>query len=123
MTSTSNADAGALWTLIEGERKQDRLVRRVSTVAWILTLSVLLVFAILTGLDVAQAARLVGLGLAPSNAVRDAAVPFLGIVGATSLLLALVATAGIFLRSRTASLADIQLRLATLEAVLGEERE
>jgi hypothetical protein len=43
------------------------------------------------------------------------------VVGTTSLLMALVSTAALFLRQRTASLADIQLRLATLEALLASE--
>jgi hypothetical protein len=55
--------------------------------------------------------------------VLKALVPLFLVVGTTTLLLALVSTAAVFLRQRTASLADIQVRLVTLEAMMARESE
>jgi hypothetical protein len=45
------------------------------------------------------------------------------VLGELSLLVAVLATVGVFLRFRTASLAEIQLRLAALEGMVGEREE
>jgi hypothetical protein len=121
MNHWTDPKQGDISTIIEGEKKRDRLVRRVSLIAWIVTLTVMLLFAWIVGVDVAQTIARVRMGAAVTTSVLNALIPLLAVVGTTSLLLALVSTAGIFLRSRTASLADIQLRLATLEAMLSEE--
>ena len=110
-----------IWAIIEGERKRDRLVRRVSVGSWTVTLVVMLVFAVIVGAEVVHTLDLVGLGVATNRDVLDALIPFLVVVGISGLLLALVSTGAVFLRFRTASLGDIQLRLASLEAVLSEE--
>lgn len=58
------------------------------------------------------------------HAVYDAALPLVAVVGVLSLLIATLGTVGIFLRLRTASLSEIQLRLANLEdMVRGERRD
>ncbi len=121
MKQPTHPDDGTLWARIEAERKQDRLVRRISLGAWGVTLAVMLVFAAIIGADVASTIRQARIGIVSSSAVLDAVVPLLGVVGTTSLLLALVSTVGVFLRFRTASLADIQVRLTALEAILSEE--
>jgi hypothetical protein len=121
MNHWTDPKQGDISTIIEGEKKRDRLVRRVSLIAWIVTLTVMLIFAWIVGAHVLRTISLVGLGAATNTDVLDALIPLLAVVGTTSLLLALVSTAGVFLRFRTASLADIQLRLATLEAMLSEE--
>jgi len=118
--STTQA-MGNVREIIEGERRRDRLVRRVSAGAWAVTLAVMLVFAWIVGSEVARTVRMARAGVASQQAVWDALLPLLGVVGATSLLLALVSTVGVFLRFRTASLADIQVRLASLEAALTTE--
>lgn len=114
-------ERGDVSTIIESERKRDRLVRRVSFITWGVTLAVMLIFAGIVGADVANTIARVRAGVASSSSVLHALLPLLGVVGGTSLLLALVSTVGVFLRFRTASLADIQLRLAILEAMLSEE--
>jgi len=108
-------------TMMENERKRDRLIRRVSGTAWIVTLSIMFVFAGIVGVEVLHTLERVGLGVATNGDVVGALVPLLAVVGTTSLLLALVSTAAVFLRFRTASLADLQLRLVSLEAALAEE--
>ncbi len=47
-------------------------------------------------------------------------MPLIAVTGVLSVLIATVSTVGIFLRLRTASLAEIQVRLAALEQMLLE---
>ena len=96
-------------------------VKRVSVGAWTVTLLVMLAFAGIVGWEVARAVRGFRMGLAGLDAVWEAVLPLLGVVGATSLLMALASTIGVFMRFRTASLADIQVRLAALETALTAE--
>jgi hypothetical protein len=51
-------------------------------------------------------------------ALVGAAMPLFIVLGLLSVLIATLSTVGIFLRLRTASLAEIQLRLAALEEML-----
>ena len=46
-------------------------------------------------------------------------MPFLGLPWRRCLLFVALSTVGVFLRQRTASLSEIQLRLAALEEMLG----
>lgn len=115
------------WTRIEEERKRDRFIRRVSIAAWTATF---LVVILLTATTVAQylamrpmlggVAGVTGLGGA---ALLGLATPLLLGLGVLSVLIATLATVGQFLRLRTASLLEIQLRLAALEAALLAERD
>jgi len=117
MESKSSASAAA-WAAIEDEKRRDRFIRRVSVVAWTVTFVLLLVFAVAVGVQVSQMLRLVGDGGAPFTVVIWSAMPLVVVVGILSLLIATLSTVGIFLRLRTASLAEIQLRLAALEEML-----
>ena len=47
-----------------------------------------------------------------------AAIPFVTTIGMLSVLIATLSTVAVFLRLRTSSLAEIQLRLAALEDML-----
>jgi hypothetical protein len=49
------------------------------------------------------------------------AMPFVWVLGAISLLVAVLSTVGIFLRFRAASLAEIRLRLAAVEQMLTDQ--
>jgi hypothetical protein len=51
--------------------------------------------------------------------MAGAAMPGLIVLGLLSVLVATLSTIGVFLRLRTASLMEIQLRLAALEDMLG----
>ncbi|HET8650890.1 MAG TPA: hypothetical protein VFL95_12670 [Gemmatimonadales bacterium] len=68
----------------------------------------------------AHAIRLHAVGVVSSGPFWAAAIPFLITLGVLSLLVATLSTIGIFLRLRTASLSEIQLRLAALENLLLE---
>lgn len=110
-----------VWKMIDADKRRDRFVRRVSIGAWSVTLVVLMVFAGIVGGQVADTMRRVDVGVAPSGAVWEALLPLVAVVGAISLIVAVLATVGIFLRLRTASLNEIQLRLATLEQLVTEQ--
>ncbi len=45
-------------------------------------------------------------------------MPFIMVLGVVALLIAVLSTVGIFLRMRTTTLSEIQLRLAALERML-----
>ena len=48
----------------------------------------------------------------------DFALPLITVLGVLSFLVAVLSTVGVFLRFRTASLAEIQTRLAAMEEML-----
>ena len=113
MTKDSSA-----WQLVEEEKRRDRTLRRVSVAAWAATFLVVAVFAVIVAMRVSLMWGLASVGALDRHAVFDAAVPLVLVVGVLSLLVAVLATVGIFLRLRTASLAEIRLRLSAIEAVL-----
>ena len=113
--SAAHADA---WALVEREKQRDRFLRRVSVGAWALTFAWVLVFGVATGARLAETARRVDIGVVPSSAIVDVAMPFVLVLGVLSVLVATLSTVGIFLRLRTASLTEIQVRLAALEDIL-----
>lgn len=111
------------WELIEAEKRRDRLLRRVSTVAWTVTFVIAGLFAIVTGLSVAQVVKgALGGGL-PWMTALGLSIPFFTVLLTISVLVAALSTVGIFLRLRTASLAEIQLRLAALEEMLAARQD
>ena len=113
MTTDSNA-----WARVDEEKRRDRTLRRVSIAAWALTFIVVAVFAVIVAMRVSLMWSLSSVGALDRRAVFEAATPIVLVVGVLSLLVAVLATVGIFLRLRTASLAEIRLRLAAIEAML-----
>ncbi len=122
MTKTQ-ATPETVWAAIERDKRMDRLIRRVSTVAWSVTFVIVLAYGVMTALQVVNMLRLIGVGAATNLAVVATLTPFVIVLGVLSLLVATLSTVGMFLRLRTANLAEIQLRLATLEAMLVERGE
>lgn len=112
-----------VWAVIEREKRRDRLVRHVCVSAWAVTGGTVMIFGAATGLDVWRMVRLANEGLAPWNAVFGTAMPVVAVIGVLSLLVATLSTVGIFLRLRTASLSEIQLRLAALEEMVASHLE
>jgi hypothetical protein len=104
--------------MIEEEKRRDQFLRRVSKIAWIVTFAIVLLFTVMVGMQVSQMVQLVGGGQLAHMAVIGAAMPLFIVLGLLSVLIATLSTIGIFLRFRTASLAEIQLRLAALEDIL-----
>ena len=111
------------WALIETERRRDRFIRRVCAGAWGVTFALALLFAAMIAAPVAQMVRAAQLGAVPWLTVVGAAMPLMGALWTLSLLVAGLSTVGVFLRQRAASLAEIQLRLAALEEMLGARGE
>jgi uncharacterized BrkB/YihY/UPF0761 family membrane protein len=117
MAASPNASNEA-WAMIEQEKRRDRFIRRVSVTAWTVTVIIALIFTIMMGANVAGAARAARVGAVSWSAVIEMAIPLIIVLGFLSLLVATLSTIGIFLRLRTASLAEIQLRLGALEDML-----
>ncbi len=106
------------WSAIDAERRRDRILRRVSIAAWSGTVVVVLFIGVVVGLQVARMLQRVAAGVAEPTAVLLAALPLVVTVGVLALLIAILSTVGIFLRLRTASLQEIQLRLAAIEGII-----
>lgn len=116
MTQQSNSDSA--WEIIEREKKRDTVVRRVGLTAWIITFVLAVIFAVLVVSGGFMAAKdLLDRG-ASFEFFPDLLKPLVISLGTVSLVLALASTMVIFLRVRTASLNEIQLRLAALEDML-----
>jgi cytochrome bd-type quinol oxidase subunit 2 len=114
MTAHRSALEENAWTQIDRERRLDKRLRRLSVIAWTFTLLVMLVLVLLTALEV----RIFwALGMVPW-VINRTAMPLLIVLVVLGALIATLATVGIFLRLRTASLMEIQLRLAALEQML-----
>ena|SRR5687768_7675969 len=106
------------WALIEVEKRRDRLIRRVCVAAWAVTFGIVLLFAAFAAVQVAQFVGPASRGEVPWAIVFGSAMPFIIALWTLSLLVATLATIGVFLRFRTSSLTEIQLRLAALEDML-----
>ena len=118
MKSDALAGREAVFRAIDREKRRDRLLRRTSVVAWSLTILILLLFAAYMLMRIVRVQRLVEVGVALPGATYDAALPLLIVIGLFALLVATLSTIGIFLRLRTASLSEIQHRLASLEEMV-----
>lgn len=118
MATEPNARDYEVWGRIEREKRIDRRLRRISVAAWTITIVLTLVFAVLTGLQISQFIGPAVHGQLPMAVIAGAAFPLLIVLGLLSTLIATLTTVGIFLRMRTASLHEIQLRLAALEAMM-----
>lgn len=118
MTTPTSPASEKAWATIENEKRRDRFLRRVSITAWCVTLVIVLLFAVMIGLQVSEMLRMVSVGVMPRTVIVGAVMPLIVVLGILSLLIATLSTVGVFLRLRTASLAEIQLRLAALEDML-----
>ena len=109
-------------TLIERDKRIDRFIRRVSIGAWSVTLLVVILLAVMTGIQVALFLPGASEGGMPWMVVVGLSMPLIIVLGCLAVLIATLSTIAIFLRLRTSSLAEIQLRLAALEEMLADER-
>lgn len=119
MNKTTN---DPVWEMIQKEKKRDLLIKRVSRAAWVIALSILTIFLILTIQDYIRVHGLYKAGVVPRGALTDTIIPFLVILGCLSLIIAILATIGMFLRLRTTSLLEIQQRLTNLEHMITSEK-
>jgi flagellar biosynthesis protein FliR len=123
MSKETTSASSNVWDAIEAERGRDRLLRRVAVSAWIITLVFVIALAVLVSFQVAQMARAAMVGAVPWMSVMGVAMPLIIVLGLLSVLVASLSTIGMFLRMRTASLTEIQLRLAALETMITAGRD
>lgn len=118
MTDKEASRVGSGWEVVERERRLDRMVRRICVAAWALTFVLVLIYAGIVVWRVSDAFRMAAVGaIIPSEALATL-TPLVVVLGILALLVATLSTVGVFLRFRTAALSEIQLRLASLEAML-----
>ena len=122
-TSKVPDSADGTWALIENEKRRDRFIRRVNIAAWVTTFVIVLIVAAMTGASVLQMVKLQNVGAVPWMTVMASAMPLVDVLWKLSLLVATLSTVVIFLRLRTASLTEIQLRLAALEEMLASKSD
>jgi hypothetical protein len=130
MTRNDRPDpSNELWSWIDREKATDRRVRRIGNIAWTLSLIAVALYGV--GIVAQLAPRLADLkrgygGSLPRSHVLayalEGLLPFITVVGIFSFLVAVLSTIGMFLRFRTASLAEIQTRLAAMEKMLTSEQ-
>ncbi|HUF52914.1 MAG TPA: hypothetical protein VMR52_03965 [Dehalococcoidia bacterium] len=108
----------AAMALIENERRRDHFIRRTSIIAWSVTVALVLVIAIMVGFQVSQFVSGALEGEVPWAVVIGSTMPLIDVLWKLSLLVATLSTVAIFVRLRTSSLAEIQLRLASLEEMV-----
>lgn len=122
--NTTSPHATAAWQAIERERRRDAMVRTTSVLAWAATFLILMIFAAIMVQRIAFVKQRVAVGAELPGAVWDAMLPLVAVAGVLCLLIAVLATVGMFLRLRTTSLIEIQLRLAALEDLIrADDRE
>jgi hypothetical protein len=105
-------------TLGDMHRRCDRFIRRVNIVAWSISLSLVVLIAILVVLQVSQFVGGAMAGEVPWAILIGSAMPLIDVLWKVSLLVATLSTVATFVRIRTSSLAEIQLRLAALEEMI-----
>jgi hypothetical protein len=119
----TNSTHDKIWSMIDEERRRDVTLRRIAKAAWITALVIVLLYGGLTAASVAEMVKGFFGGMLPFSSAAAMAMPFLIAMGIFSLLVATVTTIGTFMRLRTTSLHEIQLRLAALEEMLADKRE
>jgi hypothetical protein len=105
-------------TLIEKERQRDRFIKRLCITAWATSLALVLVVAGLVALGARQFIEGALRGEMPWAVAVGSTMPLFDALWKLSLLLTAVSTVAVFMRQRTSSLAEIQLRLAALEEMV-----
>ena len=121
MTGSEQFGQEEMWHRIDQERDRDKALRRVSSICWGITFFILFLLTIRVGFELWRVLGDWGSGLSGTDRffiAFNTLTPLLGVVGGISLLVATLSTVGVFLRLRTASLGEIQLRLAALEEML-----
>jgi hypothetical protein len=116
MTDTTSSNSA--WNAIDQSRRFDRFVRRACIAAWTGTFVVVLAYAALVVAQIIPLLKLAAVGELWTVSALEETRPLLIMIGVISLLIASLTTVGVFMRQRTASLAEIQLRLAALEDML-----
>jgi hypothetical protein len=124
MNATPNASTptGRVWEQIEQEKKRDKLLMRFCIGAWTATLIVVLGAVVVVAMQAkvffGEGGFMGAGGGVPILALAGALMPLISMLWNLCLLVAALTTLGVFLRFRSANLAEIQMRLASLEEML-----
>jgi hypothetical protein len=124
MNATPNAGSptGRVWEQIQQEKKRDKMLMRFCIGAWTATLIVVLGALVLVGFQAkvffGSEGFMGGGGSVSVLALAGALMPVISMLWNLCLLVAALTTLGVFLRFRSANLAEIQMRLASLEEML-----
>jgi len=112
---------------VDDEKRLDRKVRRISYGAWVATVIAVVAYGVMV---IAQTAFRLHYATVTggTHGVWEAIVfvlqqltPLFVVLGVLSLLVAVLSTVGMLVRFRTASLAEIQTRLAAMEGMLSHD--
>ena len=112
-----------IWEKIEAEERTDRLIRKLSKIAWAATLLFVVIYAVITAIEFFKFLRLYNVGAVSIDQLMSVLMPFILIIGGIFLIIAILSTIGVFLRLRTSSLSEIQLRLSRLEEIFSRSSE
>lgn len=121
--STPSTAADRTLSFIDNEKRRDRFIRRVNVIAWVATFLIVLLVGAMTAVSVVEMAKAQSVGAVPWMTVMATAMPLIDVLWKLGLLVASLSTVAIFLRIRTASLTEIQLRLAALEEMLASRSD
>ena len=110
-----------IWNLVQEEKKRDKKVVLVSKIAWSVTGLSVVAFGMIQVSHFVRYLDLVAEGVGSMNQLFANLMPLVAVIGVIGLIVAILATAGIFLRLRTSSLQEIQVRLAALEQMFVEQ--
>lgn len=115
-TTTASASSNA-WQAIDGEKRRDRIIKNVSVVSWTITFLLVVALAAIKVSQTIFVAKTVMGGMGWQMAL-PLMMPVIISLGVLTVLIATLSTVAVFLRLRTASLNEIQLRLAALEDMI-----
>lgn len=118
MNESAKGQKERVWQLLESEKRRDRILQRIGVAAWALTLVALLFTALGIATNVWWAVQAFQDGQMGVSVIFREAMPLVWAVGGVSLLVAVLATVGMFLRLRAASLDEIRVRLSALEGMM-----
>ena len=110
-----------IWDLVQGEKKRDQKVVLLSKIAWSVTGIAVLMFGAIQFSHFLQYLELIALGTGSMDQLWAQLTPLVAVIGIIGLIIAILATVGIFLRLRTSSLHEIQVRLAALEQMFVDQ--
>jgi uncharacterized membrane protein len=116
---TTSDSTQRVWAAIDVERGRDHVLKRVSIAAWVTTLGLFVLLLVFSLISTAEMIRAALHGYVPWASVVGMLLPVIMPLIGLAVIVAVLTTIALFLRARTATLQEIQLRLAALEDALG----
>ena len=110
-----NSDDTKLWESVERDKFKYKVFLMLSMLAWGIAIGTLVYIGYLFWIDYLQVAKQYQVGVAGLMDLNEAKKNIYTIVLSISVILACLASVVVIMRQRSASLQDIQLRLAMVE--------